>query len=330
MSTDSSLSESPMSWMLDGITMHATLTRPSGEDPFPAVVFVAGSGPTDRNWNTPLLPGSNGSAALLAQMLTANGYVTLRYDKRASGPHAQESVQRLAGNISMQGHAAELAGAIELLAKQPDVDPTRIFVLANSEGCIHALHYQLEAPAYPCTGLILTAAPARPISAVARSQVAAQLAAVPEGDALLATFDAAMQEFAAGRPVPVDERFPEGIRMLIGGLTSPVNQPFARELWVTDPAALLERSTAPVLILIGKQDIQVDWQADGAVFEALAAQHPNISIAYPEHANHVLKHEPRSRAQLSPGDAVAAYNAESGVLDAEAVAVILGWLQRNQ
>jgi pimeloyl-ACP methyl ester carboxylesterase len=329
MSTDSSFSETPVSWMLDGITIDATLIHPPGEGPFPAVVFVAGSGPTDRNWNTPLLPGSNGSAALLAQTLTANNYVTLRYDKRASGPHAQENVQRLAGNISMQGHAAELAGAIELLAKRPDVDPQRIFVLANSEGCIHALHYELQAPAYPCKGLILTAAPARPISAVVRSQVAAQLGALADGDALLAAFDAAMQAFAAGRPVPVDERFPDGVRMLIGGLTSPVNQPFARELWVTDPAALLAQIAAPVLIVIGKQDIQVDWQADGAVFDALAAQHPNISIVYPEHANHVLKHEPRSRAQLSPGEAVAAYNAESAVLDAETVAAIIHWLHKH-
>jgi len=330
MSTQSSLSETQVSWMLDGITIHATVTRPQGEGPFPAVVFVAGSGPTDRNWNTPLLPGSNGSAALLAEILTANDYLTLRYDKRASGPHAQENVQPLAGRISMQGHAAELAGAIDLLANRPDVDPQRIFVLANSEGCIHALNVQLQAPAYSCKGLILTAAPARPISAVARSQVAAQLAAVPGGDALLAAFDAAMQEFAAGRPVPADERFPVGIRMLILGLTNPANQPFACELWVTDPAALLAQITAPVLIVIGKQDIQVDWRADGAVFEALAAQHPNISIVYPEHANHVLKHEPRSRGQLSPGDAVAAYNAESAVLDAETVAAIIDWLHKQQ
>jgi pimeloyl-ACP methyl ester carboxylesterase len=293
-------------------------------------VFVAGSGPTDRNWNTPLLPGSNGSAARLAQMLTANDYVTLRYDKRASGPHAQENVQRLVGNISMQGHAAELAGAIELLAKRPDVDRQRIFVLSNSEGCIHALHYELQAPAYPCKGLILTTAPARPISAVARSQVVAQLAAVPDGDVLLPAFDAAMQEFTAGRPVPVDERFPEGIRMLILGLANPANQPFARELWVTDPAVLLARITVPVLIVIGKQDVQVDWQADGAVFEALAARHPNISIVYPEHANHVLKHEPRSRAQLSPGDAVTAYHTESAVLDVETLAAIVDWLHTHQ
>jgi hypothetical protein len=71
-----------VSWVLDEIAINGTLTRPHGEGPFPAVVFVAGSGPTDRDWNTPAVPGTNGSAALLAQALTASGYVTLRYDKR--------------------------------------------------------------------------------------------------------------------------------------------------------------------------------------------------------------------------------------------------------
>lgn len=330
MSLSAHPSEAQVAWVLDGITIQATLTQPPGDGPFAAVVCIAGSGPTDRDWNTPLIPGSNGSAALLAQTLTAMGYITLRYDKRASGPHAQENVQRMTGSISMQGHAAELAGAIQLLADRPDVDRQRIFVLANSEGCIHALNYQLHTPAHPCAGLILTGAPARPISAVARSQIAAQLADVPAGDALLATFDAAMQEFAAGRPVPVDDHFPEGMRMLLLGLTNPVNQPFARELWVADPAALLAQINTPVLIVIGKQDIQIDWQADGSIFEALAAQHPNISIVYPDHANHVLKHEPRLRAQLTVGDALAAYNAEGTVLDPDVLAAITAWLHTQR
>jgi hypothetical protein len=329
MSNHDSLDDVRVSWELDGLEVHASLTRPAGDGPFPAIVFVAGSGPTDRDWNTPLLPGRNGSAKLLAQVLTANAYITLRYDKRPSGPHAQENVQRLAGTISMQGHAAELAGAIQLLAQHPDVDPQRIFVLANSEGCIHALNYQLHAPAHPCVGLILTAAPARSIGAVARSQVAAQLAALPDGDVQLAAFDASMQEFAAGRPVPLDEQSPEVIRMLILGLTNPVNQPFTRELWVIDPAALLAKITVPVLIVIGKKDIQVDWQDDGTIFERLAAAHSNINIVYPEHANHVLKHEPQARAQLTAGHALSTYNADDAVLDPDTVAAITAWLQMH-
>jgi hypothetical protein len=43
------------------------------------------------------------------------------------------------------------------------------------------------------------------------------------------------------------------MRMLILGLTNPTNQPFARELWVTDPAALLARFIAPLLIVIGSR-----------------------------------------------------------------------------
>ena len=66
MSTVSNIYEEQVSWLVDDIEVEATLTRPAGEGPFPAIMMVAGSGPTDRNWNTPLLPGTNGSAAVLA------------------------------------------------------------------------------------------------------------------------------------------------------------------------------------------------------------------------------------------------------------------------
>ena len=56
MSAQSNLSETEVSWMLDGISIHATLTRPRGEGPFPAIVFVAGSVPTDRNAETATMP----------------------------------------------------------------------------------------------------------------------------------------------------------------------------------------------------------------------------------------------------------------------------------
>jgi hypothetical protein len=47
---------SELSWELDSIPIHATLLMPSGAGPFTGVVMVAGSGPTDRDWNSPLLP----------------------------------------------------------------------------------------------------------------------------------------------------------------------------------------------------------------------------------------------------------------------------------
>jgi hypothetical protein len=98
--------EDPVSWKVDEIEVHATLTLPAGDGPFPAVIFVAGSGPTDRNWNTPLIPGTNGSGALLASVLTGNGFITLRYESEPQAP-CSENVKKLMGRISMEGHVEE-------------------------------------------------------------------------------------------------------------------------------------------------------------------------------------------------------------------------------
>lgn len=326
MSPKNLVNEQPVSWIVDEIEVHATLARPAGEGPFPAVFFVAGSGPTDRNWNTPLIPGSNGAGALLARALTERGFITLRYDKRASGPHVAEIIPLMAGKISMLGHLKELAGGVSLLASRADVNPARIFVLTNSEGCVHALNYQTQGEYPPFAAMVLTSAFARATGEMAHSQIAAQLSAVPGGDAFLAAYDAAMEEFMAGRPVPVDEKLPEGLRQMIQAVTLPVNQPFARELWMYNPAARLSEVTTPVLILIGKKDTQVDWLTDGPIFEAVAKDHDNITIHYSENANHVMKFEPRPRAELTPAEVMASYGSDEVMLDPDPVDKITAWL----
>lgn len=330
MSTQNDELAEQVSWKVDDIDVEATLTRPIGDGPFRAIAMVAGSGPTDRNWNSPLIPGTNGSAVLLAQALTAQDFITLRYDKRASGPHVRENMQHLMGKISMQGHREELAGGVRLLALRPDVDPKRLFALTSSEGCIHALNYQLQADEFPLAGLVLTGAPARSVGELARGQIAAQLAAVPGGDAMLAAYDAAMADFAAERPVQIDESLPETLRMVIGAATAPHNLPFARELWVTNPASLAAKVSIPVLVLIGKKDMQVDWQADGSRWETLAKDHSNFTIVYPDDANHVLKHEPKSRDQLSPTEIANSYSAADTVLDQQAAETIIAWLNAHR
>src|SRR5579859_2506109 len=161
-----------VTWQLGETTLYGTLVRPVGPGPFPAVVMVAGSGPTDRDWNSPLLPGSNGSARLLAEALAQAGIASLRYDKRASGPHVREHVPLLIGKMSMQSHVDELAGAVLAIASQPYVRNSRVFALANSEGTLHALNYQLRNPRIPLAGLILTGPPGRAVGVVAHSQLA--------------------------------------------------------------------------------------------------------------------------------------------------------------
>ncbi len=317
-----------VSWLVDEIEVNATLTRPQGEGPFPAVVMVAGSGPTDRNWNSPLIPGTNGSAALLARVLAQAGFVTLRYDKRAAGAQGKENAMRLMGKISEQGHLEELAGGVRLLAGRDDVDSRHIFALTNSEGCIHALNYQIQAAAGPrLAGLLLTSAPARPIGLVAHSQIAAQLAAVPGGEQILAAYDATIQDFMAGREVTIDPSLPKGLRDMLQSVTGPINQPFSRELWMADVAELLQKVNCPVLVLLGKKDIQVVWEIDSPIFEQLVKKLPYVKMAYADNANHVLKHEPKPLKELSMADIMTSYNADTSRLDEQAVEIILGWLK---
>jgi dienelactone hydrolase len=313
-------------WQVDGIRMHGTLVRPASQGPFPAVVMVAGSGPTDRDWNSPLLPGSNGSARLLAEALAEHGFASLRYDKRVTGPDARANAQALLGKLSMQSHLDELTGAVRTLAGQDDIRADRIFGLGNSEGTLHVLNYAGQQPAIPMAGLILLAPPGRSVGAVAHAQMAEQAASIPNGAALLALWDAAIERFLAGEPLDPDPALPEGARNLLLGLASPANLPFSRELWVADAATLLRQVDVPVLVLIGKKDVQVDWQADGAPLQRAAAGRQDVSFLFPEDANHVFKYEPRPRAGLATAAALDNYNGPAARLDPQALTSICAWL----
>ena len=74
-----------------GYTLPSTISLPARDGPVPCVVFFAGSGPTDRDWTSPLLPGTNGSGAQLALALQARGVGSIRFDKVGSGVNMPKS-----------------------------------------------------------------------------------------------------------------------------------------------------------------------------------------------------------------------------------------------
>jgi hypothetical protein len=75
----------------NGLKLYSKLTVPEVPAgaavegaPMPAAVIIAGSGPTDRDGNSPLLNGSVNNLRDIAEHLAAHGIVSLRYDKRQS------------------------------------------------------------------------------------------------------------------------------------------------------------------------------------------------------------------------------------------------------
>jgi pimeloyl-ACP methyl ester carboxylesterase len=66
-------------------TVAGTLRLPDAGGKAPAVLIVAGSGPTDRDGNNTMIPGHNDSLKMLADALAQAGYASVRYDKRGIG-----------------------------------------------------------------------------------------------------------------------------------------------------------------------------------------------------------------------------------------------------
>src|SRR5260370_23071216 len=74
--------ESPIELKTPTGTIFGTLCTPSGKTPASVVLIHAGSGPTDRDGNNPLLAGKNNSLLLLAHRLAHQGVASVRFDKR--------------------------------------------------------------------------------------------------------------------------------------------------------------------------------------------------------------------------------------------------------
>jgi hypothetical protein len=318
-----------VSWKIFDITIYGTVTAPTDKEVHAAVIFVAGSGPTDRNWCSPLLPGTNGSAKLLAESLASQGFVTLRYDKVASGPHVRENIPKLVGRISMQSHMEELKGAFETIIAEKNVNKNNLFVLTNSEGAIHAVNYQLQAKSNRFKGLVLTGAPGRAIGELGRSQIFDQIKQLPNAETLMKPYDDAIAEFLANRPMTIDPSLPEGIKLLLRSLETPANLPFSRELWTYRLPEKISKVSEPTLVVIGKKDIQVDWKVDGKLLENATAQKTDVSFIYPENANHVLKHEDKPRTELNAQYVSMHYNAPAAELDKEAANAIFDRLKKQ-
>jgi pimeloyl-ACP methyl ester carboxylesterase len=107
------------------VSIAATLTIPKDKGPFPAVLLIAGSGPSDRDESAlghkPFL--------VLADHLTRQGIAVLRADKRGIG--------KTTGTFSTSGikeFVSDALAGVEYLKSREEVDPKKIGLIGHSEG----------------------------------------------------------------------------------------------------------------------------------------------------------------------------------------------------
>lgn len=249
-----------------GGTMKAEVERPQGEGPFPAMLIIAGSGPTDRDGNSMMLPGKNDSLKMVAEELAANGIASIRYDKRGVGMN-----QALGGSeadLRFDDYIADAAAWVEHL--KSDDDFTEVGIIGHSEGSLIGMVAADQASA---DSFISIAGAGRPIDEVLMEQLAAQL---PEN--LMNEARQIISQLKKGEQVATVS--PE-----LQSVFRPSVQPYMISWLAYDPQKEVAALEIPVLIIGGTADSQVSV-SDA---ESLHAAHSESKLLIIDEINHVLK-----------------------------------------
>jgi hypothetical protein len=262
---DPAIVSQEVSISIPGGTLYGTLSRPSAGTPTNAVLIIPGSGPTDRDGNSILLPGKNDSLLRLGNELVKSGFLVLRVDKRGIGKSVWPGLREEDMTIDMM--ADDAAAWLVYLRGQNEI--RKVATIGHSEGALVAL---LAARDARPEALVLLA----PLSADFFDTLFKQLAGAPEDYVRRARF--IHEELKAGR-------FVSKVDADLLSLFRPSVQPYMRSLIIHQPAALLAAQTIPALVIAGGRDLQIDL-SDARI---LASTRPDVRFLLLEDMNHVLK-----------------------------------------
>jgi len=241
--------------------------------PRAVAVIIAGSGPTDRDGNSPL-GVTAATYRLLVESLAARDIATLRYDKRGIGQSAAAATAE--ADLRFDAYVADAKAWAAEAASRAGLPCA--WLIGHSEGALVALA-AVRTPDDKICGLVLLSGAGRPAGVVIREQ----LAGVPEPLKTQA-FDI-LSELEQGRAVAE-------VPAPLLSLFRPSVQPYLMSWLALDPASLIATYDGPVLIGQGTTDLQITM-TDA---QALKSAQPDAELAPFEGANHVLKVAPADRA----------------------------------
>ena len=258
--------EAPYTIRSGALQLNGTLTIPRERTrAVPVVVIIAGSGPTDRNGNSPLGIRPN-AYAQLAWRLAERGIASVRYDKRGlPGTIGTVDISRL----TLDDFAADARAAADSLTR--DSRFSKVVLLGHSEGAALALIAARDDRAV--AGVVLVSGLGRPLTVVMREQLSRQV-----DGATLVRYDSAMAQYLRGEQ-------PRDVPPVLAALFVPVNLNFMKSLAAFDPVAAIAAVGKPVLIVQGGRDLQVTV-ADAT---ELHGGRPDAQLVIVPAANHVLK-----------------------------------------
>ena len=270
-----SFHEDPVTVKFSHWELPGTVTTPLGDGPFPVVVLVQGSGPHDEDESI----GPNKPFKDLAWGLASRGVAVLRYTKRTAR-YGAKSIDEGATFTVDDEIVNDARAAVELAAKQPKIDPKRIYLLGHSEGGYIAPRIA-EGDAQ-IAGIIVLAGSARPLGKVIDDQVH-----------YLATFP--------GVPPDQAKKQIDAVEQMVKEIDSPdlkktdkvtflgaeIPASYFLDLRGYDPVAVAAKLKIRMLILQGGRDYQVTSD-DFDLWEKGLAGRENVTFKLYPDLNHLF------------------------------------------
>lgn len=240
-----------------------TLLFPKLRNKVPLVLIIAGSGPTDRNGNNPMM--INNSLKILAEGLCKNDIASLRFDKRGIGE--SRNAMTIESNLRFEDYVDDVKKWIEFLQKDERFES--VIVLGHSEGSLIGM---IAIQKTKVKKFISIAGIAEKASKILREQIKMQ------SSNLLEQANPIIEKLEKGDTV-------SNISPIFFNLFRPSVQPYLISWFKYNPQEEIAKLNCPILIIQGTNDIQVT--TDNAT-KLSVANKKAIKIIIPQ-MNHIMK-----------------------------------------
>jgi pimeloyl-ACP methyl ester carboxylesterase len=210
-----------------------TLTTPEKFAKIPVALIIAGSGPTDRDGNNPMM--KNNSLKILASELSRNGIATLRYDKR--GIAESKSAGKNEAEIRFDDLVNDAKEWIQLLKQ--DKRFSKVIVIGHSEGSLIGMLAGTNANKF-----ISIAGAGQSADKILKEQLSSQPKEVQDLSFPM------IDSLKNGKTI-------DNVPPMLNSLFRPTVQPYIISWFKYDPQNEIEKLAIPSLILQGTNDIQV-------------------------------------------------------------------------